>query len=132
LSLAHARHPHHHAAASWIDAVGAGSAIHFCRITQLGLLRTLTTHGAMGIDTMTQAEAWAVYGRFFEDDRICFIDEPRELERAFRRNTDCRESSPKHWADAYLAAFAEVAVLDLVTFDQALAGRTRGAILLTT
>lgn len=86
----------------------------------------------MGIDTMTQAEAWAVYGRFFEDDRICFIDEPRELERAFRRNTDCRESSPKHWADAYLAAFAEVAVLDLVTFDQALAGRTRGAILLTT
>ena len=84
----------------------------------------------MGIDTMTQAVAWTVYDQFFEDDRIRFMDEPRQIEIAFRRNTDRQEASPKHWADAYLAAFAEVAALDLVTFDQALAGRTRGAILL--
>ena len=90
----------------------------------------LTTPGAMGTDTMTQAEAWVVYDRFLEDDRICFLDEPREIERAFRRSTDRKEVSPKQWADGYLVAFAEVAVLDLVTFDRALGGRAKDSILL--
>ena len=38
--------------------------------------------------------------------------------------------SPKMWMDAYLAAFAETAGLTLVTFDRALAGKVKGAMLL--
>jgi predicted nucleic acid-binding protein len=86
----------------------------------------------MGSDMMTQTEAWAVYDRFFEDGRIRFIEEPRQIERPFRRNTERQEASSKHWSDAYLAAFAEAVGLTLVTFDRALARRVRGSILLST
>ncbi len=48
----------------------------------------------------------------------------------FRTATDRDEASPNAWTDAYLAAFAETAGLTLVTFDRALAGKTKGAVLL--
>jgi len=76
----------------------------------------------MGVDTLTQAQAWVVYDRFFEDSRVHFLGEPQPIERGFRRKTERQEVSPKQWSDGYFAAFAEAAVVDLVTFDKALAG----------
>ena len=130
LALAHARHPHYEVANEWIESLGNEIALHFCRFTQLGLLRLLTAPAAMGDEAMTQAGAWKVYDLFFRDVRVRFIDEPRQVEACFRQKTNRREVSTKQWADGYLAAFAEAGGLRLVTFDKALAKQAAESALL--
>ncbi|WP_049789182.1 TA system VapC family ribonuclease toxin [Granulicella tundricola] len=130
VALAHERHTHHRVASEWIDSVGPRSALYFCRISQLGLLRTLTTGGAMGGDVLTQAQAWMTYDSFLEDSRNRFMDEPAGIEQEFRERTFRDEASNKLWADAYFATFAQLAGLKLVTFDKALAKSVPGALLL--
>lgn len=61
---------------------------------------------------------------------MSFVDEPQGLEQAFRVRTRQRQASPKAWADAYLAAFAETAQITLVTFDRAFRGTLRPIVLL--
>jgi len=96
----------------------------------MGLLRLLTTQAAMGLGTLSQAEAWQAYDRWIESGGAEFVAEPAGIEALFRAMTGSLQASPKTWADAYLAAFAEAAGLTLVTFDQTLAGKLKGAILL--
>jgi predicted nucleic acid-binding protein len=91
----------------------------------------LTNEAAMGIDVATQAEAWRIYDLFYANDRTFLIDEPRGIEDILRARTTKQRSSTKEWADEYLVAFAESAGLTFVTFDRALARRTKGSILLT-
>jgi predicted nucleic acid-binding protein len=79
---------------------------------------------------LTQAQAWQAYDRWLEAGGTEFVTEPPELEPAFRSRSGAAQASPKDWADAYLAAFAKAAQLTLVTFDQALAGKAKGAVLL--
>ena len=45
-ALAVADHPHHSAAIGWWNAATAAAG--FCRLTQIGLLRLLTTAAVMG------------------------------------------------------------------------------------
>lgn len=130
LALAHARHPHFEQASRWIGGIPQNDSICFCRFTQLGLLRLLTTQSAMGDDVLTQAAAWRVYDRFFEDARFVFLIEPADLDPELRRRTTRAETSPKRWADAYLAAFAQAANVRLVTFDRALSRQISGSVLL--
>jgi predicted nucleic acid-binding protein len=52
------------------------------------------------------------------------------LEERLRERTGSGSVAPKTWMDAYLAAFAEAGGLTLVTFDKALAGKAKGAVLL--
>ena len=59
-----------------------------------------------------------------------FLTEPPMLERAFRNAASTDQVSPKLWADAYIAAFAEVSQAQVVTFDRALARRCQGSRLL--
>jgi predicted nucleic acid-binding protein len=56
--------------------------------------------------------------------------EPAGIDAIFRTRSTVRQSAPKLWTDAYLSAFAETADLVLVTFDKALAAKTKGALLL--
>jgi toxin-antitoxin system PIN domain toxin len=130
VALAHRVHPHHKTAVGWGESLAIDATLLFCRFTQLGMLRLLTNESAMGSDVMTQAGAWRVYDRFLADSGAQFIQEPFDLDAIFRRETARAEASTKHWADAYLTAFAEAAGLTLVTFDRALAGKTKGAALL--
>jgi predicted nucleic acid-binding protein len=81
-------------------------------------------------DVLTQALAWSVYDAFLEISGAQLVDEPIGIDPQFRRLSDRDEVSTKQWADAYLAAFAETAGLTLVTFDRALAGKVKSAILL--
>ena len=80
----------------------------------------------------TQAEAWRAYDHLTADSRIVFHSEPelQELEKKFRALTTSSRSSAQQWPDAYLAAFAEVAGLTLVTFDRALSKLSDDALLL--
>jgi len=130
LALSSPDHEHFQSAWFWYRMLPEGTVLLFCRITQLGLLRLLTTKAAMGLGTLTQVEAWQTYDRWIDSGGAKLVEEDAEVERLFRSNSNSVQVSPKAWADAYLAAFAEAADLTLVTFDRALAGKAKGAVLL--
>jgi uncharacterized protein len=130
IALTLASHVHNKIAARWLEAVPPDLNICFCRITQLGFLRLLTTQAVMGNDALSQAGAWKIYDRWLEDTRIVFVDEPAEIEMMLRDHSREKRSSPKEWVDSYLIAFAESAGLTLVSFDQGFRGKTRNLVLL--
>lgn len=101
----------------------------FCRFTQVGLLRLLTTSAVMGKDVCTIGEAWKVYDRWLEDSRVGIRQEASELDAAFRAATRpvSRQSSPKALGDCYLLAVSQVAKATLVTFDRGLASACQKA-----
>jgi len=124
-------HAHHVVAKRWYDSVPAGVTLVFCRQTQLGLFRILTTTAVMGPEALTQVECWQIYDRWIRTGQVAWADEPQDLEARLRAFTSHAAASPKEWMDAYLAAFAGTAGIQLVTFDKVLAGRVEGAVLLT-
>lgn len=126
LALAAAEHVHAAIARRWWEQEALPIA--FSRFTQLGLLRLTTTAAAMDGKPLTISEAWRVYERFYDDERVIFVTEPQEVDRMFREKAVGRIASPKLWADAWLLAFAQAAEGALVTFDKAL--EARGALCL--
>lgn len=115
---------HSATARSWFEQSDQEQFL-FCRFTQITVLRLLTTEKIMGKDAKSMSEAWALWDRIWSDDRVAFLPEPEKIEKEFRAHSRLSSRSPKVWADAYLLAFASVAGLKLVTFDQAL--KARGA-----
>ena len=124
LALMWSRHIHSDKANEWLERSGEEKFL-FCRITQVTVLRLLTTAAVMGSDVKKMHEAWDLWDKVCADDRVEFLPEPEAIEREFRRLSALRSPSPKVWIDAYLLAFASVAGLKLVTFDRGL--RSRGA-----
>lgn len=122
-------HIHRPTALAWWRACRSDQ-IAFSRLTQVGVLRLLTTSAAMNGQPLSMAEAWSAHDYMYLDDRVVFLPEPTMLERAFRNAASDRQASPKLWADAYIAAFAEAARAQVVTFDRALARRCEGSHLL--
>jgi hypothetical protein len=123
------RHAHAERAQRWFDKAGS-ERFFFCRITQMGVLRLLTTERALGSDVRTMAGAWKLWDEITADERIALIGEPEGLERLFRKASRLPSPSPKVWADSYLLGFAEAAGLNLVTFDQALGSRGNRVLIL--
>jgi toxin-antitoxin system PIN domain toxin len=131
VALTYDRHVHHGKALQWFEALAPTARLFFCRLTQLGLLRLLSSPAVMGLDqAKSQQEAWKAYDRWMEDSRVEFLDEPSELEAEFRALTRSAQASPKDWADSYLAAFAQASRLTVVTFDRALKNKAKGFLLL--
>jgi len=132
VALTYERHVHHVSAREWFARLAPTARLFFCRITQLGLLRLLTSAVVMGPDAAkSQQEAWKAYDRWLGDHRVEFLEEPGGLEAALRALTRSSQVSPKDWADSYLLAFALAADLRLVTFDQALHSRSKDVLLLS-
>jgi len=121
LALATPEHIHAPLARHWWEQ--ETGTIAFSRLTQLGFLRLTTTAAAMDGKPLTIAQAWRVYDRFYDDDRVLFIAEPPEIDLRFREKAVGRQASPKIWADAWLLAMAQAAGGVLVTFDKALGAR---------
>lgn len=130
VALAHEIHPHHKVVKDWSDTLDSDSIVCFCRFTQLGLLRLLTNQSAMQADVLTQLEAWDAFDALLDDPSNQMIDEPSGADVLFRRETSSTERATKQWADGYLAAFALAGNLTLVTMDNALAAKVKGALLL--
>lgn len=131
VALAYDRHVHHIAARNWFDALVPSVRMFFCRLTQLGLLRLLTSPAVMGPDqAKSQQDAWKIYDSWLEDDRVEFLEEPAGLDTHFRSLTQSAQASPKDWADSYLAAFAHVSRLTVVTFDRGFQGKAKDLVLL--
>jgi toxin-antitoxin system PIN domain toxin len=130
VALTYEGHTHHSNAANWFATLSPDANLAFCRFTQLGLLRLLTTAAVMRDEVMTQPKAWATYDRWLEDPRVEFVNEPQEIEARFRALTRLRQPATKDWADSYLAAFATAGQLTLVTFDRGLRSKAESSILL--
>jgi toxin-antitoxin system PIN domain toxin len=129
LALLLENHVHRAAARRWLESAEC-DLIGFLRVTQMSVLRLLTTSGAMNGRPLRMPEAWAAYDSLFGDDRVAFVDEPRGIEAVFRKYARQNHASPKLWADAWLLAFAECADGVVITFDQALAARASHTVLL--
>jgi toxin-antitoxin system PIN domain toxin len=130
VALTYEGHAHHRTAASWFATLKPDASLVFCRLTQLGLLRLLTTEAVMGDEAMTQPQAWAACDRWHQDPRVEFANEPSEVEARFRVLTRLRQPATKDWADSYLAAFATVGRLTLVTFDRGLRVKAKSVVVL--
>jgi toxin-antitoxin system PIN domain toxin len=130
VALTFDRHAHHVKAKEWYEAVPATATLVFCRQTQLGLFRILTTAAVMHQNVLTQRECWQVFDQWIATGQVAWADEPGETETRLRGLTQGASASPKVWMDAYLTAFADGANLTLVTFDKALAEKAKGAVLL--
>ena len=114
-------HVHHGVANEWWNTTD--SILVFTRITQMAVLRLLTTAAVMDRKPLSMNEAWQSYDKFFTDDRVMFMPEPSSAEARFRNHAVGPISSPKLWADAWLLAFAEAAGGKVITFDRGLAAR---------
>lgn len=129
IALSSARHSHHAQAVQWLRSLEDVRLV-FCRYTQLGFLRLLTTPAVMEREVLTQAQAWREYDAWVRTGLTVFLEEPDNLEESFRSFTTQSRSSPKEWADAYLAAFSVASGIRVVTFDRALKSRVKNTILL--
>ena len=124
LALSLSGHSHHLVAREWLDGESMPGGIRFCRATQQGLLRLLTTRAVLapfGIEPLTNREAWHIEARLLADDRIAFAEEPAGVEEQWKSWADRTVASPKLWMDAWLAAFAHQSGFQLVTIDKAFA-----------
>jgi uncharacterized protein len=122
IALASDRHVHHETAKNWFAEIEPGGAA-FCRVTQMGFLRLITNRHVMGADVVTQKGAGQVYKNLLRDQRVTFLAEPAGVEDEWQRLTQGSSTSTNTWTDAYLAAFATIHNVPIVSFD----GGIRGA-----
>lgn len=120
LALGLPEHVHHHAATEWFDP--DDHPIYFCRASQQGLLRLLTTSAVLApykLAPLSNRQAQVRMNEILALERVRMADEPRALEADWARYADSSFASPKLWMDAYLAAFALCGGYRLVTTDKA-------------
>jgi toxin-antitoxin system PIN domain toxin len=116
LAQCHAAHGHHATVLAALREIGAGV---FCRVTQMALLRLLTRVEIMGPDLVTPAVAWQYYHQLCQEGGAVFLEEPAGLAETWQKfSANLPAASGSSWTDAYLAAFAKCAGLQLVTFDR--------------
>jgi uncharacterized protein len=109
-------HEHHASALEWFENSPHGIC-HFCRNTHLGMMRLTTNRKMFGDATMTLAEAWQAYHTLRAEPAVGFQEELPGVMAEFERLTYLPTFAHKYLNDAYLAAFAKVADLEIVTFD---------------
>jgi toxin-antitoxin system PIN domain toxin len=119
LAMAFAAHVHHAVARNWFDGLSSDMAS-LCRMTQQGFLRLATNPRVVQADAVTLPGAWRMYDAFLADPRVFFSDEPAGVEPIWRGYTQGETFTPMVWNDAFLAAFAQAAGYELVTFDKGL------------
>jgi toxin-antitoxin system PIN domain toxin len=124
------RHVHAAACRIWLDSLDQDQVM-FCRVTQMGLLRLLTSESLMGSEVLSQRDAWKAYATILADARTGFAYEPPTLEDEWRKLTTSGRPKPKTWTDAYLAAFARSSEMQMVTLDRGVLQLDPNALLLS-
>jgi toxin-antitoxin system PIN domain toxin len=110
-------HPHHQRARHyWYEE--SGDQLAFCRLTVLGFLRLATNATVMEGKPLTVSQAWQAYSDFRRLPEVVLTAEPEGCEAWLEQWALGNSPSPRHWTDAYLAAFARAAGLRLVSFDR--------------
>ncbi len=76
----------------------------------------------MGGTPYTTEQAWQAYQSVANLPEVGFASEPQGVEIAMQKYTRGAQFRKADWADAYLAAFAQLAGLRMVSFDKGFAG----------
>lgn len=84
----------------------------------------------MGGSPYTVPQAWAAWQAVADLPEVAFMAEPAGIDAMLRTLTTQPKFRVSDWTDAYLAAFARLAGLRLVTFDKGF-GQYEGLALLT-
>lgn len=113
-------HQHRDRAVEWFDSTAAGDVV-LSRLARLGALRLLCTAAVMGPDVLQPKAAVEATEILEADERIVLLHEPDGLDATLKAFVSSRTRTPNLWTDAYLAAFAKVAGLKLVSFDRGFA-----------
>lgn len=119
IALAFTSHTHHASAKAAIQRASASEPALFCRATQQSVLRLLSTAAlakAYG-RVLTNRDALTLLDDFLASPSVAFVEEPPGLFARWRSLADLNTASPKRWMDAYLAAFAIEANLQMVACD---------------
>lgn len=116
LSAVWARHSQHRKAKQWFD--GEDDEIAFCRVTQMALLRLITNPAITRDDALTRRQAWNLMEHLLSDPRVRYLAEPQGLVSLWAAFSKRDDKSHLLWTDDYLAAFAQSASAELVTFDR--------------
>jgi uncharacterized protein len=95
IALTFRGHIHHAAARTWLNSVPDDAELCFCRLTQLGFLRLLTTAAVMGNKVLSQADAWDLYDDWLEHGHAAYVEEPPAIELTFRSLSESRQAAPK-------------------------------------
>lgn len=130
IALTMRAHRHHQAGWNWYQTLDPEAELVFCRTTQVGFLRLLTTESVARAETLNQMQAWNAYDKWVYEGGAFLLPEPAGVESRFRQLTHQLAPACKEWTDSYLAAFAEMSSSTLVTFDRALHQRAQGSLLL--
>ena len=114
-------HTHHRPAKEWFASLDRCQAA-FCRVTQMGFLRLITNPRLMREDVRSAGQAWDLCEKVMADPRVFFLPEAEAVETAWKRFTRLLPVGTGLWTDAYLAAFASIHGLTLVSFDRGFRG----------
>jgi toxin-antitoxin system PIN domain toxin len=115
LALGNSRHLHHAEITAVYPKLPQPC---FCRVTQQSVLRLLSNPQVMGPGVHPPARAWQEYDKLCSGSGAVFLPEPDGLEVQWRRfASEGHGGSGSAWTDAYLAAFAVCAGVQLVIFD---------------
>lgn len=118
VALVHDAHEHSRAANRWLNGVRRRSSIFVCRVSQLGFLRVITSTRIFDRYALAPHEAWATYDEMVRDDRFAEVEEPEGMNSTWRALCERLQPGAVAGTDVYLAAFAIVADLELITLDR--------------
>lgn len=121
LALTFSAHPHHALAKRIFAEASVENPASFCRATQQSFLRLATTPTiltAYGAEGFTNQDAAKLIQTLSGLSVVMTLEEPSGLESRWLELARLPSASPKVWMDAYLAAFAILHGMVLVTLDR--------------
>jgi toxin-antitoxin system PIN domain toxin len=113
-------HPFHLQARQALEAATPAGPAAFCRSTEQGFLRLLSTPvilKAYGAEGLTNRDALVALEALLALPQVSVREEPPGLRALWHRLAARDTPSPKVWMDAYLATFAMAGGLRMVTLD---------------
>src|SRR5689334_8464646 len=116
VALSISTHKHHPAASAWYLA-HFQEGCSFCRLTQQGFLRLVSSERIFGPASVSMTEAWVLYDKIRSNPGVSYVDEPAGIEAVWRAMTQLPTPSTNLWNDAYLAAMSNLTGLNVVSFD---------------
>jgi toxin-antitoxin system PIN domain toxin len=121
VALTFSGHKYHKPALEAFDSYMQKDAVLFNKETQRGYLTAISSPEVtemFGQKSLSNLEAWNYYLQLLEDDRVNYIEDPEGLNDTWHATSLPPVPAPKLWLDAYIASFAMMTGLELVTFDK--------------
>ena len=95
----------------------AAAQLAFSTVTMLGLVRVCSNAPLFAGLPLEPAAAWAMFQGWMGFDQVVYLSEPVTCRQALDNLVTGGSVARRTWTDSYLAAFAKMARLRLVSFD---------------